>query len=497
MLIPTGFTGSSKTPGAVSEVRYGQGSGSIGTFPRKLLVVGHKLSTSALADYAIEAAADVTTAIAAAGEGSELSGMIRMACKVPGVLLQMCAVPEPSGGTAATATITIGGSWTVGGSFGVWFDDHYVECALFSSDTVTTAGDRLVSVVGAVYDVFCSGVNASGTVTFTVKNKGARGNDHTIYLDKTLLPTGATVVAAGGTALSNGAIPFASGAGTDTIATILAATAAARYDYTAWAMNEATSVDDIAAQAAVKAGPFGPGPENVIIGFHGTLANASTRSQVMNQQLCQLVWMEAIVHPSKLAAAMGAMRSVVEAAPVNDLGNPNARHDFTALVGIPTHRKPDHNPSRSQTDTALNTGVTPIVTQNTQAVVLRSITARSLNGALPDYNTLDTGDAVVPQRVREDHDVWWTTEHAVANPFCGPDLPDNEMPGVGLSTPKLVLARVNSRLAEFKRANLIANDNDDATAAYNSTLKCIVTNIPCKVTKQNHQTATVIRQIAG
>jgi phage tail sheath gpL-like len=462
-----------------------------------LLLVGHKGSTSTVADYAVEPVTDVTSAISRLQEGSELSGMVRIACKMPGLLVSYCAVPEPSGGTQATATITIAGAWTQGGSWGLDLDDHHFEVPIYASDTVTTAAANLVAVVGAEYDVFCTASQSSGVVTLTVRNKGARGNDHTIYVDKTNLPSGATVTVAGGTALSNGAVPFASGAGTDTIATILAATAAARYDYTAWAMNEAANVDDIAAQTASKAGPFGPGPENVIVGFHGTLSAAGTRSQVMNQQLCQLVWLEAIVHPSKLAAAMGAMRSVVEASPVTELGNPNARHDFTALFGIPPHRKPEHSPSRSQTDTALNTGVTPIITRNSQAVVLRSITSRSLNGSLPDYSTLDTGDAVVPQRVREDNDVWWTTEHAPNNPYCGPDLPSGDLPPEGLSTPKLVLTRVNGRLEELKRLNLIANDNAAAIAEYNTTLKCIVVNIPCKVTKQNHQYATVIRQIAG
>jgi tRNA U34 5-carboxymethylaminomethyl modifying enzyme MnmG/GidA len=86
----------------------------------------------------------------------------------------------------------------------------------------------------------------------------------------------------------------------------------------------------------------------------------------------------------------------------------------------------------------------------------------------------------------------------VANPFCGPDAPNNDPAPPGKSTPSLILARVKAKSKEFERQNLMsAVDANPATAQFNATLNCIVTNIPCLVTKQNHQTATVIRQIAG
>jgi hypothetical protein len=208
--------------------------------------------------------------------------------------------------------------------------------------------------------------------------------------------------------------------------------------------------------------------------------------------------MEGIVASYKLAAAMGAYRSVREAAPTTFVGDPNAVHDFAELLGIPAHRKPEHSPGRTALNTALNTGVTPIITKNGKAVICRSITSRSLSGALPDYSTLDTGAAVTPQRFREHIDVLWDTEHRPSNPYCGPDPADGSLPPAGRSTPKLWGTIVNAELAQAEAVNLLSNvAANPAVVAYNSTLKCLVANIPCIVTPQNHQLATVLRQIPG
>lgn len=503
MLIPSGFTGSSKTPAARSEVRYGQNAGGIGDRARRLLLVGHKLSTSSLADYAIDDVTDVNEAISLVGAGSELAGMIEIAFKKPGVILSYLAVPEPAAGTAATITITFGGSWTSSGSVDIWIDEYLLQVPFIVGGTVTSTAVLAKNDANSRYNIFCTATNSSGVLTLTVNNKGIRGNEHFVYLDKRRMPTGATCVAAGATALSTGAVPFGAvaGAGTDAsiLATILAATVGTRYDYTAWADNSTANVDDIAAQATAKAGAFGAGPENVFFGFAGTSDAAATTVDSVNNVFCQAVWMFGRIHPSKLAAAMGALRSVEEAAPVTELGNPNVRLNNFPLLGIPPHFKQEFSPTTTVTDDMLNKGVTPVMSRGSSAVVCRSITCRfkdSVTG-FPDYTTLDTGACVTPQRIREEHDNWWLNEHSVANQYCGPDDPSGELPPEGRSTPKLVKARVMSKLKDFERQNLVSDvDANPAITAYNATLKCIVTNIPSKITAQNHQTATVIRQIA-
>jgi phage tail sheath gpL-like len=503
LLLPGGVTGSSKTPAARSEVLYAQSSSGIGDRQRFLLLVGSKSSASALTDYAIDDINSVDEAIGLVGAGSELAGMIEIAGKRPGLSAKYCAVPENAAGTQATITITIGGSWTKAGSCDVWIDEYLIQVPFLVGGTVTTTAVLAKNDINSRYNIFCVATNSSGVLTLTVNNKGIRGNDHFVYLDKRRLPAGATVVATGGTALTTGAVPFSGGAGTDAsiLATLLAATVGTKYDYTAWADNSTANVDDIAAQATSKAGAFGAGTENPIFGFADTeSASATITDTTINNVFCQGVWMYGRVHPSKLAAAMGALRAVTEAAPVTDLGNPNARYDNVQLLGIPPHFKQEFSPSTTVTDDALNRGLTPIITRGNAACVCRSITTRCKDAATgyPDYSVLDTGAAVTPQRIREEFDNWWLTEHSVANPYCGPDAPSGDLPPPGKSTPKLVITRQTARLKEFEAQNLVSYvDDNPVLAEYNATLKCIVVNIPSRITAQNHSVMSVVRQIAS
>ncbi len=500
ILIPTGFTGDSKTPRVVSEVRYGQGAGNIGAFARSILLAGY-YSGAGLSNNELFEIIDPEEAMEAAGYGSELACMIEVASKTPGVLGKMhgLAVQVPAGGTAATATITFSGTATEGGSCYIYLDNKVVGVSFKSGETATTAGDKAEAEIAAIKNGFCTPSNAAGTVTLTELAAVARGNDHVLWIDKTRMPKGLSVAIAGGTAFSNGAVPFTGGAGDDAsnLSTILSATANVKFDYSGWALNEATSIDDICNQAATKAGPDGVGPENCCFGFNGTVSAAGTRSQLGNQVLGQMAWMEGRVHPSLLAAAMAAGRMVTEAQPVTSFwGNPNHRYDFQELYGIPAHFKSTQSPGTSVTDVALNTGVTPIVTRNGKAVICRAITMRSLDGSNPDYRTLDVSESMVPQRVREDLDNLWTNEHALANTTVSDDPPSDEEAPEGRSTPKKWGGDINGRLKIAERENLIIEtDTNPAVVVYNTSLKCLIANVPTKVAPQNHQTGIVVRQI--
>jgi hypothetical protein len=250
------------------------------------------------------------------------------------------------------------------------------------------------------------------------------------------------------------------------------------------------------AQANAKAGPFEARPENVIAATGGTLAASTTLTQTnMNEALGQMVWFEgARNHPSEIAAQMAAYRSVVEATAATDLGDPNHRYDGERLPTIAGYYDASHVPGRSQTDAALNVGLTPIGDANGRAVIVRSITSRSLSGAQADYRVLDTGDAVVPQRIREHFDAKWTQEHAPNAPYVAPDIPGGEAAPPGVSTPSLWRMAIMADLPRFQRQNLITDlANNQPVVEFSN--KRLMSSIPIKVTPQNHQTGTLVRQI--
>jgi phage tail sheath gpL-like len=499
-IVVQGFTADSKTPGAVAELQFAQGPLSAGAVPRFVLLYGNKLSSGAsAADNEVADLLSQDEARAFAGAGSELGRMAVKALAVPGVKLRAVAVPEASGGTAATLTITITGTWSTGGSIDIHMGGRIVNVAAAPTDTPTTMGDRVVSRLTEDPDLYCNPVNAAGVVTCTVKNLGVRGNDHIVHVVDKLRPAGMTVALGGGTPLANGGVPFSGGAGADDVTAALAATFSGSSSYVGAAQNDATNAALLVTQANNKAGPLEGRYENPVFALNGTLAAANSFSQTtLNNAFCQCLLFEGSRnHPSEIAAVWAALRSVTEALPVSpQLGNPNHRYDGTALPGILPHFLDSDVPTRSETDSALNSGVSPIGTKNGTAVMVRSITSRSLNGATPDYRTLDTGDAVVPQRGAEHFNAKWETDHAQVNQYVGPDPLNGAAPPVGFSTPSAWRAQVLLDLRLFATQNMVTDvDNNLPVVEYDSAGKRLMSSIPMKVTPQNHQTGSLIRQI--
>lgn len=192
-----GFTPDDKDPGVVARNTWGAGRQNVGSAPLYCVLFGNK-GAAGTAD--LNKRYPVTTkdeADALVEPRSELARMAHAALDVPGANIMLVAVEEVSGGTAATFTLDIGGSWSVGGELGIKFDEEVIRVAVAASHTPTTFGDALEDKVNQAQDgrLFCTASNTAGRVVFTVFTLGVRGNQHTVFLDKTLLPSGMTVVA--------------------------------------------------------------------------------------------------------------------------------------------------------------------------------------------------------------------------------------------------------------------------------------------------------------
>lgn len=494
ILIPTGVTSQQKTPKFLSEVLYGQSARTAGDAVRAVLLVGYKAASgSTLGTNEIFPITNGDEAIAAAGYGSELAGMIE-ASEIEGATRYGLALTDP-GGDAATLTITCTAG-TGGGSVLLEIDESSAVISHNTGDTDTTFGDRVVEVMSGFPNICCAFVNAAGTITATVRNSGQRGNEHFGRVDTSKLPTGANVVLTGGTALANGAVPFTGGTGLETYATILAETLDVRFDYTAWAANDAVSVPLICTQGFTKAGPFGAGPENMVFCGTGTASAAIAVSQAANQVLGSYYHYEGRMHGSKVAAAAATLRSVLEANPRTQWGDPTVSLNYRQLPNIPPHWKPEHSPGNAETNLMLNAGVTPIASKDGYAAIVRSITMRSLSGANPDYRALDTAAAVTPQRIRESIHLLWDDEIAPNNPAVAPDPPDGELPPDGVMTPRLWSARINSLLSDAEDARLLTEtDTRLARVEFNEQIEGLAADIPTKVQRNNAVGTAVIRQV--
>lgn len=190
-----GFTPDDKVPGVVAKNEYGAGPMSIGAIALACVLFGNA-SSSGTADINTRQA--ITTREEADtyfGARSELGRMAHAALDIPGVTLFGVPVEEASGAAQAKCIIDIIGSWATSGQLGIQIDEQPISVGVAASHTATTFGDALADAVEGAQDgrLPCTAANVSGRVTLTIESAGVRGNQHTVFLDGSKLPSGMTV----------------------------------------------------------------------------------------------------------------------------------------------------------------------------------------------------------------------------------------------------------------------------------------------------------------
>lgn len=497
-ILITGFTSDDKVPGAVSDLKFGQGASRVSDIPRLCIITGMGLAAGTIASGVIKQIFSLEDAMTFWGTGSEIARMAEAALAVDGVNLYGCSTDEPSGGSVATAHLVVGGTWSTSGVIVLHIAGRVLEVAVGATDSVTVVGESIEDAIEAIVNIFCTAVNTTGDVLLTTLNKGARSNQHIVHVDLTRAPSGLTCSITGGSALSNGGKPFTGGAGVDDVADFTDPEFVGWYQYVGSAQNDATNAALLETHLNAKAAPFEQRTEFAVMAHNTYATGLSVAQTTLNNALFQMCMFEGSRnHPSQIAAVWAAYRSVSENLDRTVLGNPNQRHNGAVLPGILGYFSTADIPSRTEQKVMLNSGLTPISDKNGDAVVVRSITTHCLNGTAPDYRVLDTGQAVTPQRVREFFDLLWTDVHSVANEYVGPNPPAGEQPPEGMSTPATWRAEIEINLREFERANLVTDVSGNLPTVEYSTAKRLMADIPVVVTPQNHQVGHLIRQVSA
>jgi hypothetical protein len=205
---------------------------------------------------------------------------------------------------------------------------------------------------------------------------------------------------------------------------------------------------------------------------------------------------------------VAAIRSVINPlTPQAGQGGPNHDYDNYVLpydprdgVGVaPRSREAESiEPSNSEFNARLNAGVTPVKTEaDGVAKIVRGITTRSLNGANPDYSTLDWGAAQVPDAHSKRASATWAAWKA-ANPQSGPDpdIAGGEAPAPsGTGTP-----------SDWKDTAELQADEEfgwgwwlsmTIEASWNNTAKRVMAAHNGVVRPLNHQIGIQVNQIAA
>ena len=495
-IIVPGFGENDVVPGAVLQTVYGNGQQSIGSAPLVLACMGGMGATGGTAtpDSSVVPVFSYNDIDAAFVAGSEIATMLSAAIDIDGVVAYGVPTAAPTGTpVSATLTVTIGGTWTQGGTVAFRFAGKPVQVNVGPSDTPTIVATSTAASINGVPRLPITATAAVAVATATVTQKGLRGNDYLCAVDLTAAPPGLTVTLAGGTALTGGITPFSGGSGADSVVNALAILSTKTWDLQAWAQRDSTNAALINTALTTQAGPFVSHPGVAVFGNTRTPAAAITLSQtVLNQQLaCVVQCTNCESVPHIVAAQVAAIFSVTAGT------NPNTRYTDYPCPSLAPQTQNADLPGRSTLQSLLTSGVTVLHTVNGKVQIVDAVCAHSLNGASLDLRTRHMGDVFTPIFIQKDLGALWNLISA-SNPIAKPDPISGQQPyAEGTIWPARWQSIVQKRLLDHQANNLLEQvEANPAVAAWDSVAKRIMTAVPELVASQNIQLGLVGNQTA-
>lgn len=492
-IVILGWTADDKVPGFYGETKFGQGRVSVGEFPVKCLITGTKSSTGSLTvDQDIEPIVSLDDSVAKLGPRCTATQQARAALSIEGVNL-WAAPPAEASGTSATITVSIGGTWTTSGSIKFYLDGNLVSVDVASTDAAAGVETNTAASFNGWTDGPVTGTATTDCV-LTVSSVGTQGNAHKLGWDLSEAPSGLTVNVTGGTPDHTQLVPFTGGSGTESVANIISLMKSDVFDYIAAAQTDATNLGLFEAHMATEAGPTIGHLEHMVCANNGTLVAAQSISQTtLNDARSSLIWLlNSETHPAEIAAGVAALRSVIEPQ------NPNYNYDDMPLPFVAPQRYRADVALHATLKSALNTGITPLKTENGVVKIVRGIVTRCLDGASPNYNTLDWSDAVVPDRIRKEIAATWAV-FKQSNPFIGRDPTGSEKAQPeGIGTPAGWTAEIYKVLYQAQNDNWIQDvDLHPPQVILDTTRRALVAVAPIVVRWQQHATGLSVRQTAA
>lgn len=355
------------------------------TAVQRSLLIGLKLAAGSALTGVPVLLNNIGTVWSQFGRGSMLANMYeRYIQSDPLAEVWGIAAVEPTG-TAATSTITLGGSVTAAGALTVYIDGRRVQIAVATSDTLATLATALAAAVNANADLPVTAAAAAGVVTLTARFKGLAGSDIPVVANYygqaggESLPGSLTCVAASGTA----------GAGAPDLAPVIAGMGDDEYDFVVLPFSDAASLNSMQTELNDSAGRWSYLRQiygHVYSAARGTVSALVTLGAARNDQHCSIVGYEADVQaaPWGFAAAYAARNAVFLKA---DPARPTQSGE---LVGILPAR-PGKRFIVSERQILLNNGIATSVTNGGVVRVERAITTYQRNGwGSPDNSYLDS-----------------------------------------------------------------------------------------------------------
>lgn len=442
-----GFDSSYKVPKFGGQVLFGQGVVGAASLATLVLLVGMRgASGNLVLDTEVREVFSDADVITAVGSRSQLRNMYLAGSNVPNRRFFLAAVTEPAGGTAATATATMGGTVAATpGQVTFYCGKDIIVVPISAGDSNDVVGAS-VSTAWAKYtgNACTYAYNAGAHLgTWTHMHKGVGGKDQAIIMDASQLPSGITITLAGSANLAGNGLTgillgaSATGTGNEDVTTLLtsAQITAKRFARIALGHNDSANATRWQTFVRTQAGATILKLEQFIMGTNGSQGTATTLAQTdLNEPRAQVVATRNYhMHPSECAALDAAVRAGVEGASQYNVPD----FDGYVLPGFPAQLITGDQWSDTEQNALLNAGVTPLNTVDSQLTIVRGVTTYCLNGSQQDERCIDIGDATTADWVLLDLQLEYETNFRPQNPLVRDNAAQGEQIPPGVATPDM------------------------------------------------------------
>lgn len=272
-----------RTPGYFAEFDGSKALKGLPAIPHVALIVAPRLTTGTAADLTPFQITSGPAAEAGFGRGSVGSFMGQAWRNAnPYTEVWGIGVADAGGGVAATGTMLAVGTATAAGTIAYYIAGVRIPVSVAVGDTPTIIGASLVAAM-ANYELPVTGVNASGTVTMTARNKGTTGNDIDLrvnYIDGEVFPAGVTAVTV---------VAMASGATDGSVSGAIAAMGDVQYHTIVSAWNTDAVLDLFEAELLDRWGPMEQKEGHLFAACKGSQGTMTTAGNLRNSLNCTLM----------------------------------------------------------------------------------------------------------------------------------------------------------------------------------------------------------------
>ncbi|WP_324002503.1 phage tail sheath subtilisin-like domain-containing protein [Aeromonas dhakensis] len=304
----------------------------------RALVLGHGLASVTTGKNQLQQITNPALAAGLVGAGSQLAAMVAAYRNVDSFgELWLIDVPEPSAGTAATATITVTGTAISAGVVSLYIAGKRVQAGVSASAAATAVASSIKAAIDADTSLPVTAAVSAGVVTVTAKWKGLTGNDINITLNYRGVM--------GGESLPNGinVVPtvMSGGAGSPDLSAAIAAMGDEPFDFIATPWHDSGSLDVLEAEMNDATGRWSWLRQiygHLYSAKRGTMAELSSFGRARNGQHVTMTDVEplAAVSPYEVAAATCARNAVFIRI---DPARPTQTGELNGLLPAPTGKR--------------------------------------------------------------------------------------------------------------------------------------------------------------